>query len=155
MSFWDIYIESGLEHYGRHQCCGPTMFIPDPNFSIPDPGSRVKKNPDPGSGSASKNCSSQIPDLDFSHPGSSGQKSTGSWILDPGSATLDVIPGSNIFLKAGDTSCSTNLGVDLNTPTDDPPVPVGRRGAPGTTACSETWRGRLPSVPHPRTQTHH
>jgi hypothetical protein len=31
------------------------MFIPDPNFSIPDPGS--KKIPDPGSESASKNLS--------------------------------------------------------------------------------------------------
>jgi hypothetical protein len=31
--------------------------ILDPNFSIPDPGSRVKKIPDPGSGSASKNLS--------------------------------------------------------------------------------------------------
>jgi hypothetical protein len=27
------------------QCCGSEMFIPDPNFSIPDPGSRVKKIP--------------------------------------------------------------------------------------------------------------
>jgi hypothetical protein len=35
------------------------MFIPDPGseFSIPDPGSRVKKIPDPGFGSASKNLS--------------------------------------------------------------------------------------------------
>jgi hypothetical protein len=32
-------------------------WIPDPNFSIPDPGSRVKKIPDPGSGPASKNLS--------------------------------------------------------------------------------------------------
>jgi hypothetical protein len=31
------------------------IFIPDPKFSIPDPGSRVKKTPDPGSRSASKN----------------------------------------------------------------------------------------------------
>ncbi len=31
------------------------MFIPDPNCSIPDPGSRGKKIPDPGS--ASKNLS--------------------------------------------------------------------------------------------------
>jgi hypothetical protein len=31
------------------------MFIPDPNFSIPDTASRVKKIPDPGSASASKN----------------------------------------------------------------------------------------------------
>jgi hypothetical protein len=34
------------------------MFIPDPNFySIPDPGSRVKKIPDSGFGSASRNVS--------------------------------------------------------------------------------------------------
>jgi hypothetical protein len=35
------------------------MFIPDPdpNVSIPDLGSRVKKAPDPGSGSATKNLS--------------------------------------------------------------------------------------------------
>jgi E3 ubiquitin-protein ligase TRIP12 len=24
----------------RKQCCGSGMFIPDPNFSIPDPGSK-------------------------------------------------------------------------------------------------------------------
>jgi hypothetical protein len=33
------------------------MFIPDPNFFIKDPGSRVKKIPNLGSGSASKNLS--------------------------------------------------------------------------------------------------
>jgi hypothetical protein len=33
------------------------MFIPDTNFSIPDPASRVKKIQDPRSGSASKNLS--------------------------------------------------------------------------------------------------
>ncbi len=26
-----------------YQCCGSGMFIPDPNFSIPDPGSRSKR----------------------------------------------------------------------------------------------------------------
>jgi hypothetical protein len=31
---------------------GPGMFVPDPNFSIPNPGSKVKKIP--VSGSASK-----------------------------------------------------------------------------------------------------
>jgi hypothetical protein len=60
------------------------MFIGDPNFSIPDPESRVKKIPDPASGSTSKNLSIfnpkivsnsrnvpeyssqiRIPDLDF------------------------------------------------------------------------------------------
>ncbi len=43
--------------YPFNQCCGSGMFIPDPNFSIPGPGSRIKKIPDPGSGSASKNLS--------------------------------------------------------------------------------------------------
>ncbi len=33
------------------------MFIPDPKFSIPDPGSKVKKIPYYGSGSASQNLS--------------------------------------------------------------------------------------------------
>ncbi len=28
-------------------CCGSGMLISDPNFSIPDPGSKVKKIPDP------------------------------------------------------------------------------------------------------------
>jgi hypothetical protein len=37
------------------QCCGSWMFIPDPNFSKPDLGSRVKKISNPGFGSASKN----------------------------------------------------------------------------------------------------
>jgi hypothetical protein len=37
------------------QCCGSGMFIPDPNFF--HHGSRVKKLPDPGSASASKNLS--------------------------------------------------------------------------------------------------
>jgi hypothetical protein len=66
------------------------MFIPDPNFSIPDTGSRVKKIPDPGSGSALKDlkfltpeivlssrkydtgCSFRTldPGLHFTHPGS-------------------------------------------------------------------------------------
>ncbi len=35
-------------------CCGSGRFIPDPNFSIPDPGSRVQKILDPGPESASK-----------------------------------------------------------------------------------------------------
>ncbi len=37
------------------RCCRSGMFIPDPNFSIPDPG--PKSFPDPGSGSAYKNLS--------------------------------------------------------------------------------------------------
>jgi hypothetical protein len=36
-------------------CCGSSMFIPDPIFSVPDSGFRVDKIPDPGS--ASKNLS--------------------------------------------------------------------------------------------------
>jgi hypothetical protein len=28
------------------QCCGTVMFIPDPVFSIPDPGFRFEKIPD-------------------------------------------------------------------------------------------------------------
>jgi hypothetical protein len=73
--------------------------IPDPNFSIPDPRSRVKKIPDPGSESASKNLSifnpkngfsaleNMIPDVHpgsgswhFTHPGSRGIIGTGSRI---------------------------------------------------------------------------
>jgi hypothetical protein len=33
------------------------MFMPDPGFEFFHPGSREKKIPDPGSGSASKNLS--------------------------------------------------------------------------------------------------
>jgi hypothetical protein len=40
----------------NEQCCGSEMFIPEPDF-YPDPGSRVKKAPDPGFGSATKNLS--------------------------------------------------------------------------------------------------
>jgi hypothetical protein len=76
------------------------MFIPDPNFYIPDHGSGVKKIPDLGSESALKNLSiltqklflgsrkydtgcSSHPDPDFltiPDPGSRGQKGTGSRI---------------------------------------------------------------------------
>ncbi len=38
----------------------------DPNFSIPDPGSMVKKIPDPGSGFASKSLSIFNPKVVFS-----------------------------------------------------------------------------------------
>jgi hypothetical protein len=41
--------------FGNWQCCGSGMFVPDPNFF--QSGSRVKKIPVPGSGSASKNLS--------------------------------------------------------------------------------------------------
>jgi hypothetical protein len=64
------------------------MFIPDPNFCIPIPGSRVKTIPDPGS--ASKNLIfltqkivSKLSDLDFlliPAPESRGQKGTESRI---------------------------------------------------------------------------
>ncbi len=40
--------------------------IPDPNFSIPDPGTRVKNIPDPESGSASKKLSIFHPKSCFS-----------------------------------------------------------------------------------------
>jgi hypothetical protein len=40
------------EKEGTFQCCGSGWFIPDPYFSIPDHASRVKKGPDPESGSA-------------------------------------------------------------------------------------------------------
>jgi hypothetical protein len=49
------------------------MFILDPNLSIPDPGFRVKKIPDPGSGSAAKNLSIFKPKNLYDpgvHPGS-------------------------------------------------------------------------------------
>jgi hypothetical protein len=48
------------------------MFIPeppDPNFSIPDPGSRVKKIPDLGSGSAAKKLNIFDPKNRYVHPG--------------------------------------------------------------------------------------
>jgi hypothetical protein len=48
----------------HNQCCGSGMFIPDPNFSIPDPGSRRFRIPDPGSASK-KNSSFLNPDPDF------------------------------------------------------------------------------------------
>jgi len=78
------------------------MFIPDLNFSNPNPGSRVKKTPYPGSGSTSKNLSifsiktvSKLPEKwsgifipdsgsgIFSIPDPRVKKA-----LDPGSATL-------------------------------------------------------------------
>jgi hypothetical protein len=36
-----------LPLYPANQCCGSEMFIPDPNFSIPDPGSKRFRFPDP------------------------------------------------------------------------------------------------------------
>jgi hypothetical protein len=58
------------------------MFIPDlrsRNFSIPDPGYRVKNIPDPGSGSASKN-------LNILNPKNSKKRSR-MLIPDPGSGS--------------------------------------------------------------------
>jgi hypothetical protein len=51
--------DSGLLLKQECSIADPGCFspIPDPNFSITDPGSRVKKIQDPGSGSASKNLS--------------------------------------------------------------------------------------------------
>ncbi len=79
-------------------CCGFGMYIPDPNYSIPDPGSRVQKD----SGSRIRIRINELKyflpiklflscrknDLGwswsgswfFTHPGSRGQKSTGSRI---------------------------------------------------------------------------
>jgi hypothetical protein len=58
--------------------CGSGMFIPNLNFSIPDPGFRVKKIP--------KNLflSSQVPDLNFFPIPDPGVKKA----PDPGSGTL-------------------------------------------------------------------
>jgi hypothetical protein len=44
-----------IEKRRIRQCSGSGMFILDTNFSIPDPGSMVKKAQDPGS--ATKNFS--------------------------------------------------------------------------------------------------
>ncbi len=95
---WSLHISTDrqcLHVDDSSQCCGSGMFIPDPNCAIPDPRSRVKKTPDPGSGSVSKNLNilNLTPkivlgnmilnvhplfrtDLDFFYPGSRGQKSS-------------------------------------------------------------------------------
>jgi hypothetical protein len=44
-----------INYHNEYQCFGSGMFIPDPNFSIPDPG--LKKIPNPASGFALKNLS--------------------------------------------------------------------------------------------------
>ncbi len=81
------------------------MFIPDPNFSLPYPGSRVKKVPGPGSGSGSKNGSPN-PYLDFlPNPRSGIQEKT----TDPGSATL------KFYVKVADlTRSSKTLNSNKN-----------------------------------------
>jgi hypothetical protein len=58
----DLTSENRLDPDPAHisqQCCGSEMFsrIQDTIFSIPDPGYRVDKIPDPRSESASKNLS--------------------------------------------------------------------------------------------------
>jgi hypothetical protein len=47
-------IKEGLSHF-----CGSGMFSPDPGPEVftPEPGSSVKKSPDPGSGFSTKNLS--------------------------------------------------------------------------------------------------
>ncbi len=98
----------------NEQCCGSEMFIPDPDFH-PDPGSRVKKAPDPGSGSGQPRISVYLTQkiviklseisgmlIRISEPiffitdpdprGSRGQKSTGSWISDPHNWLWGVLP---------------------------------------------------------------
>jgi hypothetical protein len=78
------------------------MFIPDPNFSIPDPGSKrfriphqrihvflTQRNVSKLSEIYGPGCSSRISDLDFSpiqDPGSRGQKAP-----DPGSGSATLI----------------------------------------------------------------
>jgi hypothetical protein len=94
-----MYVTVFIIDYSDNQCCGSKMFIPDPNFSIPDPGSRVKNIPDPGSWSASKNLSNQqffIPDPDLDYlpipdPNSRGQKGTGFRIRIRNTADNDVL----------------------------------------------------------------
>ncbi len=90
------------------------MFIPYPNFSIPDLGSKRFRIPDPRSGSASKNVSifnpkigSKLSEYDpwcpgsgswyFTHPGSRIRGSKRHWILDPGfgSAALALTLGAS------------------------------------------------------------
>ncbi len=91
------------------QCCDSGMFIPDPIFSISDPGSRFDKIPDPESASKNQVFLHQKTDAKFSimrspdpitgffsipdpETRSRGQKSTGS---QSESATLFL----QIFLK--------------------------------------------------------
>jgi hypothetical protein len=91
--------------YRTIQCCGSGMFIPDPTFSIPDPGSeffhsryriRIKefsiltqKNENMEIRKYDPGCSSRIPYPDpyflpIPDPGSRGQKGSGSQIRNTG-----------------------------------------------------------------------
>ncbi len=86
------------------QCGGSGIFIPDPTFfhprsrirtvSIPDPGSNPQKKQKNGFLSSKKydpGCSSRIPMLTFSHPGSRIQGSKRHPIPDPGSGSATLI----------------------------------------------------------------
>jgi hypothetical protein len=70
------------------QCCGSGMFIPDPTFFYP--GSRVKKIPDPGSGSASKNLNIFNPKNCFSLGNIIRDVHPGFGIPDPGTRIQGV-----------------------------------------------------------------
>ncbi len=63
------------------QCCGSEMFILDPESEFFHPGSRVKKAPNPGSGSATKNLSIFNPKIETQL----SEILSGMFIPDPGS----------------------------------------------------------------------
>jgi hypothetical protein len=70
-----------------YQCCGSGMFITDPGSEffhpVPDPGSRVKKIPDSGSGSLLKNLSIFNPKIVSKHE----EIFSGMSIVHPGSGS--------------------------------------------------------------------
>jgi hypothetical protein len=106
-----------------NQCCGSGIFIPDPNFSIPNPGSKRFLIPDPhqhqrinvfltkklflSSRKYGPGCSPRIqipdPDLDFipiPDPGSRVQKDTESQIRIRNTDFYDIIiQNFNFLLK--------------------------------------------------------
>ncbi len=93
-----LFLRKGNAESTHNQCSGSGMFIPYPKFPVPDPGSMVKKIPDPdpqqiflvfltqklflSSRIYDPGCSSRIWILIFTHPGSWIQwsKGTGSRI---------------------------------------------------------------------------
>ncbi len=97
----------------------------DPNFSTPDPGSRIETRKNPGSGSATKNLSifnlthksftklSEARDfhpgssffLPIRDPGSGGPKSTGSQIRNTGSIKLKTGTNGTRGLKTEGEKC--------------------------------------------------
>ncbi len=117
-TIWITMIETVIWNIGyeclRHSVADPGCLfrIPDPYFSMPDPGSRVKNIPDHGSGSASKNirilnlkmflnsrkndlgCSSRIGFFAFADPRFRGQKGTGSRIRIRNTASTLLLMGS-------------------------------------------------------------